>query len=117
MRETTISRNYAEALVSLARKANDLEGWGALINGVAMAIQSDIRLRNFLAAPQVAASQKSAVLYKAFASRLPRPMVHFLLKLVDNRRQLLIPGIAVEYGNLVDESEGRLHAEVTTARE
>ena len=117
MRETTIARNYAEALLALARKANDLDGWGESISGVATAVQSDVRLQNFLAAPQVASTQKSAVIAKAFADRLPRQMVRFLQKLIDNRRQLLIPEIAVEYGNLVDEAEGRLHAQVTTARE
>jgi F-type H+-transporting ATPase subunit delta len=82
-----------------------------------MAVQSDPRLHNFLAAPQISSAQKNAVLGKAFAGRLPRLMVRFLQKLVENRRQLLIPAIAVEYGNLVDEAEGRLHAQVTTARE
>ena len=66
MRETTIARNYAEALLALARKADDLDGWGKSINGVAAAIESDERLRNFLAAPQIAAAEKSAVLGKAF---------------------------------------------------
>ena len=30
MRDTTIARNYAEVLLALARKANDLPGWGAM---------------------------------------------------------------------------------------
>ena len=117
MRATTIARNYAEALLALARKANDLAGWGASISGVVAAIDSDARLRNFLAAPQVSASQKNAVLGKAFTGKLPRNMVRFLQKLVDNRRQMLLPAIAVEYGNLVDEVSGRLHAQVTVSRE
>jgi F-type H+-transporting ATPase subunit delta len=117
MRETTIARNYAEALLSLAKKAGDLDGWGESINGVAMAIQSDARLRQFLAAPQISATQKNAVIAKAFAPKLPRMMVLFLQKLVLNRRQLLIPQIANEYNELVDEVEGRLHAQVTLAKE
>lgn len=117
MRETTIAHNYAEALFALARKAEDLDGWGTAINGVAMAVSSETRLHNFLAAPQISASQKKAVLSKAFADRLPATMVRFLQKLIDNRRQLLIPVIATEYGNIVDEAEGRLHAQVTVASE
>jgi F-type H+-transporting ATPase subunit delta len=117
MRETTIAKNYAEALLALARKAGDLDGWGAGINGVALAVQSDVRLSNFLAAPQISADQKRAVLAKAFADTLPAMMVRFLQKLVQNRRQMLIPEIATEYGNLVDEAEGRLHAQVTVAKE
>ena len=117
MRATTIARNYAEALLALARKANDLDGYGAALNGLATATESDIRLRNFLAAPQVAAAEKSQVLGKAFGSMMPKTMVRFLQKLVQNRRQMLIPQIAIEYGNLVDESTGRVHAQVTVSRE
>ncbi len=117
MRDTTIARNYAEALLALARKANALDNWGATMLAVSDAVTTDERLTNFLAAPQVAASDKKKVLAKAFGPVLPRTLLLFLQKLIDNRRQMLIPEIAVEYANLVDETEGRLHAQVTVARE
>ena len=63
------------------------------------------------------ASRKNEILQNAFGPVLPRMLVRFLQKLVDNRRQTLIPDIAVEYANLVDETEGRVHAQVTLARE
>ena len=53
MRETTIARNYAEALLALARKADDLQAWGRLIDDVANAMERDERLRHFLQAPQI----------------------------------------------------------------
>jgi F-type H+-transporting ATPase subunit delta len=119
MRATTIARNYAEALLALARKANDLEGWGASLNGVVSAMENDGdgRLRNFLAAPQISAAQKNVVIGKAFSGKLPKTMVLFLQKLVQNRRQMLLPQVAIEYGNLVDESTGRVHAQVTVSRD
>lgn len=117
MRDTTIARNYAEALLALARDANALDAWGAMIGAVADAVTTEPRLANFLAAPQVAAADKNRILAQAFGATLPRPLVLFLQKLVDNRRQTLIPQIAVEYANLVDETEGRVHAQVTVARE
>jgi F-type H+-transporting ATPase subunit delta len=116
MRPVTIARNYAQALLALATKAGDLDGWGAAIDGVVTAMESDVRLRNFLAAPQVAAAQKKVVIGKAFSGTLPRNMVRYLQKLVDNRRQMLLPLIAIEYGNLVDEVSGRMHARVTVSR-
>lgn len=117
MRETTIARNYAEALLTLATRAGDLDTWGRGINAVAMAMDSDPRLRNFLAAPQVSSTEKIAIVGKAFATKLPAKMVRFLQKLIQNRRQMLIPAVAVEYGNLVDQAQGRVHAQVTVARE
>ncbi len=117
MRDTTIARNYAEALLALARKANALDAWGSMISAVSDAVERDPRLANFLAAPQVPAAQKNQIIEKAFGPVLPKLLVRFLQKLVDNRRQTLIPEIAVEYANLVDETEGRVHAQVTLARE
>lgn len=117
MRSTTIARNYAEALLALARKANDIEGWAVALQGVVTAVEEDIRLRNFLAAPQISAAQKNIVIGKAFGTRLPKQMVRFLQKLVTNRRQLLLSEVSVEYGNLLDEATGRIHAQVTVSRE
>lgn len=117
MHAETIARNYAEALLSLARKAKDLDGWGVAINGVVAAMESDARLRNFLSAPQISATQKNEVIGKAFTGQLPPPMVRFLQKTVLNRRQMLLPLIAAEYGNLVDETTGTVHAQVTVSRE
>ena len=48
---------------------------------------------------------------------MPRLLVRFLQTLVSNRRQMLIPEIAVEYQALVDEASGRVHAQVTLSRE
>ena len=36
--------------------------------------------------------------------------------MVHNRRQMLIPSVATAYANLLDEVEGRVHADVTVAR-
>ena len=117
MRSPTIARNYAEALLELARKANDFAGYASMIHGVADAVQRDDQLRLFLETPKVSAAEKNAVLGRAFQDRMPRLFVRFIQTLVSNRRQMLIGQIATEYSTLVDEIEGRLHAGVTVARE
>src|SRR5215469_4088650 len=117
MHEESISRNYAEALLELARKANATADWATLINAVANAVEQDLTLRRFLAAPQISASEKNAVLAKALEGKAPSLFIKFLQKLVSNRRQVLIPDVATEYGNLLDAAEGRVHARVTLARE
>ena len=117
MREPTIARNYAEALLELARKAGDLRGGGELAEQVADAMETDRRLRIFLESPRVSGQQKKDVIQKAFGGALPRDFVRFLQALVTHRRQMLLPVIAHEYNDLVDEVEGRVHASVTVARE
>jgi F-type H+-transporting ATPase subunit delta len=117
MRDATIARNYAEAALELARKANDLRGWGEMLDSIANAIESDRRLRVFLESPRVSAQKKNEIIQKAYGTTLPRNLVLFLQALVKNRRQLLIPEIAHEYSDLLDQVEGRVHASVTVARE
>ncbi len=117
MRDTTIARNYAEALVTLAERAGDLDGWGRMIDEVGQLVTHDQRVRRFLESPSVPVVAKKAILSKAFQDRMPRLMVRYLEALVQNRRQLLIPTIAAEYATLVDESLGRVRAEVTLARD
>ncbi len=119
MRETTIARNYAEALLELAQKAGDLSGWGEWLDEIGNAMESDRRLRVFLESPRVSAQQKKDVLQKAFGGggALPRSFVRFLQALVSHRRQMLIPTIAHEYKDLVDQVEGRVHASVTVVRD
>ena len=116
MRDTSIARNYAEALLALARKANDTAGWGAAVSALGDAVAQDVTLRHFLEAPQVSAVQKNAVLGKALADKTAPNFVRFVQKLVSNRRQMLLPEVAVEYHNLLDEAEGRVHARVTVSR-
>jgi F-type H+-transporting ATPase subunit delta len=116
MREGSVARNYAQALLDLATKAKDPVGWGAMITDVSAAVRREPTLRRFLESPRVSAAEKNAVLAKAFQDRLPRMLVRFLQLLVHNRRQMLIPDIASEYMALLDEVEGRVHAEVTVAR-
>ena len=116
MRDESISRNYADALLALATKANATEEWGGLIHALADAVESDVTLQRFLEAPQVSAAQKRAVLGKGLDGRAPTMFVKFVQKLVTNRRQTLIPQIASAYTDLLDTAAGRVHARVTFAR-
>lgn len=116
MRESTIARNYAEAFLSLAQKAKDPTGWGKMLADVANAVRGDVTLQRFLESPKVSADQKNEILGKALQDRAPRLLVRFLQTLVRNRRQMLIPAVSTEYWALLDEAEGRVHAEVTVAK-
>lgn len=117
MNESTIGRNYAEALLTLAKKSGDVEQWGGLLDAIAAAMRDDRTLRSFLESPKLAASHKITVLQKALGEKVPRLFLRYIETVVQKRRQMLIPAIATEYQALIDESENRLHANVTVARE
>jgi F-type H+-transporting ATPase subunit delta len=117
MNDSTIGRNYAETLLTLAKKQGQEAEWGALIDAIAVAMQEDRILKTFLESPKLAASQKIEILDKALGKRVPQVFLRFLETVVSKRRQMLIPVIAFEYHALIDESEDRVHANVTVARE
>src|SRR5262245_56628743 len=105
MREPTIARNYAEALLELAQKDGDLTKWGRLIDQFAEAMNTDAKLAGFLASPRIAAPDKNKVLAQALEGQVPPAFLKFLQAMVKNRRQLLIPQVATEYHALVDVVE------------
>jgi F-type H+-transporting ATPase subunit delta len=117
MNESTIGRNYAEALLALARKSGEVEEYGALLNSIATAMRDDQTLRTFLESPKLAASSKIEILEKALGKKVPRLFLRYIETVIQKRRQMLIPAISSEYQALLDEAENRLHANVTVARE
>jgi F-type H+-transporting ATPase subunit delta len=117
MNDSTIGRNYAETLLTLARKEKQQEEWGALIDAIALGMREDRTLRTFLESPKIAASQKIEVVGRALGKKVPSLFLRFLEAVITKRRQMLIPVIASEYRALIDEAEDRVHASVTVARE
>lgn len=116
MREPTVARNYAETLVVLAQRAEDVDGWGRKMDEVAEACASDERLRRFLETPRVTVAEKSRIVGQAFAKRLPPTLVRFLQAVILHRRQHLLTEIAIEYHAMVDALSNRVHAQVQVAR-
>jgi F-type H+-transporting ATPase subunit delta len=112
-----IGRNYAEALLTLARKSDSVEEWGALIDAIAAGMREDSTLRAVLESPKLSASHKIEILEKALGRRVPPVFLRFIETVINKRRQMLIPEIASEYRLLIDEAEHRVHAMVTVATE
>jgi len=117
MESSSIARNYADALLTLATRDDGRDSYGAYINGLADVLERDATFQRFLAAPQVPESTKNEVLGKALTGQAPSLFVRFIQKMVTNRRQMLLGEVATEYNNLRDTQEGRVQARVTVSRE
>ena len=87
------------------------------MDAIGVAMREDRSLKTFLESPKIPASRKIELLRAALSNKVPPVFVRFLEILVSKRRQMLIPVIASEYRALIDESEDRVHANVTVARE
>lgn len=116
MRDETVARNYAETLLEVAAGKEGLEAFGRGIEVVARLVDESPDFRIFLETPRIAAGEKKAVIREVFAESLPRALIHFLLVILDRRRQRLIREIAEEYQSLLDQRLNRERVELTIAR-
>ena len=71
MRETTIARNYAEALFQLGEQTGEWQRFGDLVEGVGGAIEADESIRVFLESPKVTKAAKQDLLARALKNRAP----------------------------------------------
>jgi F-type H+-transporting ATPase subunit delta len=117
VRDTTIARNYAGALFALAEKHDHVARFGDLMAGLAMAIETDDRVRVTIESPQVPKPMKLRILERALAEHAPAEFIRFLAAVVKRGRQYLLSAIASEYQLMADGKLGRLHVGVTLARE
>jgi F-type H+-transporting ATPase subunit delta len=117
VRETTVARSYAEALFDLAEQKQLHDSFAATLGDLETAFQSEPALAMFLASPKVGAGAKKDALRTALKNRAHPMFLNFLMLLVDKRRQRLLLEVGREYRNLLDEREGRLHVQVTLARQ
>lgn len=117
MKNTTVARNYAEALFVAAEWGGEVERFGRLIEAVAGAVQADERIAVALESPRVAKAAKTRLLEQALRGAAPAEFIRFLQAVVRRGRQGLLNEIAQEYDGLVDVQLNRVHAGVTLARE
>jgi F-type H+-transporting ATPase subunit delta len=117
---TIIARNYAETLLTLARRHGGeatVDEYGDAIDEVAELLRHEPLVREFLETPRVDIAAKKGALRASFGGRVPDLFLRFLLVAVEKRRQGALPEIAEQYHRLVDESRGRARAEIVLAHE
>lgn len=117
MRESTIARNYADALFTVGERTGDTEFFQDLIDALSAAMASEPGIRIVLESPRVPKSTKQVLFQHGLEGRAPEAFIRFLSAVVKRGRQGLLPAIAEQYAALVDEKFHRVHAGVTVARE
>ncbi len=119
MKETTVSRNYAEALFLAAEAQADgaPERYASLIDAVSAAIHADSRIAIAFESPRVSKAIKAKLISESLTGVAPAEFVRFLQSVVRRGRQGLLGGIALEYHGLLDEKRNRVRADVTLAVE
>jgi F-type H+-transporting ATPase subunit delta len=116
VRNATVARNYAEALLATARRHDVVERCGALLDGVAGVLAADPKLLGIFMSPRISRAAKQQMIERALRNLAPAQFVRFLQAIVQRGRQGMIADIAAEYERLVDTYLKRVHAVVSTAR-
>ena len=116
MRESTIARNYAEALLELGEASDNTQLYVDLMDAVAGAIAADHRIKVAIESPRVAKVTKEKILANALSGYAPEEFIRFLRAVVKRNRQSILGSISEEYQLLVDEKMNRVHASVVLAR-
>lgn len=113
MSRVAVARNYADTLLTLADRTDDAEAWLSLLDEVASLYWGVPSFRAFLETPRVSLADKREVIRTVFGERYPETFVRFLLVLIENRRQSLLPEIEIAARELFNQRTGRAHAVVT----
>ncbi len=117
MRSGVVARNYAEALLAVAVKADAVERAGDLLDIVAGAISTNPTLSAVMMSPRVRKNVKQDLLARSLKGVAPAGFIPFLNAVIQRGRQGLLPQIGEAYQELADRHFNRVHASVTTARE
>ncbi len=117
MRESMVSRSYAEALFELGERHGQRADFETATEELGTLLRENPRVRLFLDSPKVELEQKKEVLRTAFEGRVPPLFLNFVLVVLQKRRQRLLQEIADEYRAILDEALGRVRVNVTLATE
>lgn len=116
MRDETVARSYAEALLELAERNEGLEPFSGAVDLLSDTLRGDGSFQLFLETPRIDAEAKKDVLRRTFSERVPPSFLKFMLVVVDKRRQRLFGKIVEAFNALVDERLGRTHVDITVSR-
>ena len=116
MLSTLIAERYAKALLTAAQNEKALQVVGTQAQALASALAHAEGAANFLSDPLAGAPAKLAVLTAAFGDA-PHPLIRaFLQTVLEHKRERYLPAILTTFNELLDEHEGRVQAQLGTAR-
>lgn len=113
----SVGRRYARALFDIAVDANDVEGIARALGEVAATYGGSAELRQVLENPIFSLKEKQAVLDRLLSATGSAAHVRrFVMLLLERRRIAILPAIAQSFAELADRRQGRVRAELVSAR-
>jgi F-type H+-transporting ATPase subunit delta len=116
MREDTIARIYADALMQAADEKGERKAVLEELDSIAQLLDSEENFQLFLESPQIDKSEKKNVVDRLFRDKLGATTLNFLNILFNKNRQYLLRRIVRQYKDLDEEREGIRAVTITSAR-
>jgi len=113
---STVARPYAEAVFDLAKAADDLDGWSAML-AFAAVVAGDDNVRALDANPKVGRDQLEGLVLDVCGDRLNEHGRNLVRLLIENDRLAVLPEIAEHFEALKAEAQSIINAVVTSAFE
>lgn len=113
---STLARPYAEAVFRLAQGDNDLAGWSARLQSLALVV-ADAQVARLIADPSVAAERVAGLIIEVAGADLGERGGNLVKVLAGNDRLSLLPEISAQFETLKADAEGTLEATITSAQE
>lgn len=111
------ARVYARALFEIGVANGDVAQVAEELHAVQAAIDAlPPDLRGFFLMPQLRREDKRRVVKLALGDKVGRTVIGLLDVLIDKRREALLDTIIASFDDLLDEHDGRVQAQVTSAR-
>lgn len=117
MDHSAISVRYAKAFFSTAKEKKLLDKLKADIEAVLEVCRTSSDFILLLESPIVKTSKKAALIKTIFGNAIEELTLHFLLLVVENKREVHIPGICRNFLDLVRKDQNIRSAVLTTAAE
>lgn len=112
---TTLARPYAKAVFEVAQAAGDMAGWSDRL-GFMAAVAHDPAMRAYLDNPRLTRDAAAQGFLSVCEGRIDDPGTNLVRLLADNGRLMLLPEIAALYEVMRAGAEGKVGAQVVSAR-
>ena len=114
--ESTIGREYAEALFMLATDNGERAVLDEELREIAKLFRENRDIKNFFASPGTPRDEKLKVIDEVFKPNVSRTTAGIMHLLVRKGRAGYLERIIYRYQQLVNEAEGRVEVKVTSAQ-
>ena len=112
----TAARPYARAAFELAQEQKRFDAWSDMLSFTA-AVVHDPTMRAVLDSPALTADRASELLISICSDKIDEQGRNFIKLLAENRRLVLLPDVTALYEHYRAEAEGKIEAEVVSAKD